>query len=249
MTADTARTDIEELWRKGYRPTVDDIVRLNAIALRIPDRDGGYSTNGLYAAPRIAYVAGVAIFEPTVQAEEWLDLAFQWPEAKSPEVRDILMAYAYAHGMEEYGYFSGLLRLRHVAIPRVHLWAHRNLSRATSRQIGDAIRYVVYGSEPGADEYPAPGPDRHDRQTPNSYQSRCAGLAREAMSLSACVSPESIARMTVNGLEVVVRQAYELHGVVSTPEEMLSQGVGEYERTLLEIETRLAAEKKEAARG
>ena len=49
--------------------------------------------------------------------------------------------------------------------------------------------------------------------------------------------------------EVVVRQAYELHGVVSTPEEMLSQGVGEYERTLLEIETRLAAEKKEAARG
>lgn len=243
MVAEKAREDIEELHRRGLAPTVDDIVTLNELALRCR---ADYSTDDIYAAPRIAWLDRTPIFEPTLQAEAWLDLADRWWPEAAPARRDIVMAFAYAHGLERAGWFDRpLLRLPATASLAVTYWYRRRLARVTPAQVYDAVQYAVYGTDPGADVSPVS--KRDDAPKPNHFTSYARGLADEAIALGLGVTVAELDRMNVGALRGIVRRAYELRGLVGTRKDISLARGAEYMNTLAKITARLEEEARVAA--
>lgn len=72
MTSDLAKIAVEEMWSLGLRPTVDDIVRLNALALRA---ERGTNGDGYASIPRIAFLGDYILQEPTIGKMLWLEQA------------------------------------------------------------------------------------------------------------------------------------------------------------------------------
>ena len=69
MTSSMALADIATLQAKGLRPTPEDVIRLNGLALAV-ERAG--DPDAASNAPRVVWLGNVALHEPTLQAETWL---------------------------------------------------------------------------------------------------------------------------------------------------------------------------------
>lgn len=72
MTSETARIAINEMWKNGLTPSVDDIVRLNALGLAV---DHGECGDGFASMPRFAILGDVILREPTIAVRIWIEEA------------------------------------------------------------------------------------------------------------------------------------------------------------------------------
>ena len=54
MISHTAKEDIEAMEADGLRPSVSDIIRLNALGLRL--ERSAFSAQSLFCLPRVAYL-------------------------------------------------------------------------------------------------------------------------------------------------------------------------------------------------
>jgi len=139
MLTDMAREDIAYLGGLGVKLTPDQIVRLNDLARRAVR---GPDAADLVAAPRVAWAAGTAFYEPTVQAEVWLtDYAAAWWRADSLA---LATAWACAHAPFAEA-FAAMVTERHAA--RV-IRAWRRSLRCTRRQMDIALEYALVGDTP-----------------------------------------------------------------------------------------------------
>ena len=74
MTSKLAKSTIEKWWSEGLKPTVEDIVRLNALGLKV---ENGAEAYDFAACPRVAFLGDYMLFEPTVGKRAWMDTAKQ----------------------------------------------------------------------------------------------------------------------------------------------------------------------------
>lgn len=74
MTSKLAKSTIETWWAEGLKPTVEDIVRLNALGLKV---ENGSEVYDFAACPRISFLGDYMLFEPTVAKKIWIDTAKQ----------------------------------------------------------------------------------------------------------------------------------------------------------------------------
>lgn len=92
MLSDLAKCDLEDLRAEGLKPTDEDIIRLNSLALQISN---GVETTA-FNLPRFAIAGGVIFWEMTMAALEW----YHTMRAIAPdeETKDRLLAFASANG-------------------------------------------------------------------------------------------------------------------------------------------------------
>ena len=101
MFSDLAKCDLEDLRAEGLKPTDEDIIRLNTLALQISN---GVETTA-FNLPRFAIAGGVMFWEMTFAALEWYHTMRQI--APDEETKDRLLAFASANGRKR-GFFAPL---------------------------------------------------------------------------------------------------------------------------------------------
>ena len=62
MTSEMAVEDIERLQADGLKPTVKDIIRLNALALKFERVKSKYASSAMYLFPRVAFIDAKVYF-------------------------------------------------------------------------------------------------------------------------------------------------------------------------------------------
>lgn len=147
MLSPMAEEDIKDLLDKGVTLTPAQIVRLNALALRV---EHGAEAALFVHAPRVGWAGRTPIFEPTIQLQMWLrDFASVWWHGAS---LDIALAWACAHSQTQ-GFFAQWTDER-AARKEIEKW-QRQLD-CTVAQLECALDYALNGlPQPPA----APGPD------------------------------------------------------------------------------------------
>ena len=154
MISKMAMADIEALRADGIDVPPREVVRLNALGLRV---ERGPESADLFAAPRVAFVGDVVIREPSLGAEMWL--------------RQALDAF---DGDDEQTYFT--LRVLSCVVPWRELpdpadqkavrkaikATLKRLSDATLRQLDNALEWCIGGNLPETGEKPPPRPVADD---------------------------------------------------------------------------------------
>lgn len=74
MTSKLAKSTIEKWWSEGLQPSVEDIIKLNALGLQV---EKGSESYNFAACPRVAFLGDWTLFEPTVGKRIWIDTARQ----------------------------------------------------------------------------------------------------------------------------------------------------------------------------
>lgn len=73
MVSKTAQADIEDMWDAGLKPTVADIIRLNALGLVV--ENASRPTEALYYLRRCAWLGDVVFKQPLMAHDIWLKQA------------------------------------------------------------------------------------------------------------------------------------------------------------------------------
>lgn len=70
MTSKLAKSEVERMWKQGLSPTFEDIIKLNALGVKI---EHGADTANFSNCPRIAFLGDILIRQPTVYKQIWID--------------------------------------------------------------------------------------------------------------------------------------------------------------------------------
>ena len=238
MVSETALADIDTMIaEKGLKPTPADIIRLNALALRV-ERSG--DPDSCVNAPRICWLFNVAIHEPTIQAELWIaEIAEKLSSTRG--VMDTLCFYACAHARIP-GFFERPLMNNMAAIKaRVAFWAASNLWKVTPRQIKAALDYVTNGDNQETGEYP-------DLTEANPIRLKGVALCRAdslhqgmRLALAAGLHKSDVECLTWTALDGILGRMYRASG--GDVKNASAMAYGDYVLTLESITNRLIAEK------
>lgn len=134
--------DLEDLKADGLMPSFEDIVRLNALGLKLDSSRETTFAN----APRIGWAGDTAIHEPTCQVELWM-MDVGEVIASDKETVDSLWCFACANARKR-DFFVDLYDADKVK-RAVKAW-YKTL-RCTREELARAFRYALYGDDPGGD--------------------------------------------------------------------------------------------------
>ena len=232
MISKTAKADIEDMWEAGLKPTFDDIIRLNALALEVERTRSGFALNHL---PRVAFLGEVAFREPTIGADIWLDEASQLFAADKAETFMLLRAFSLSMPQDklpdpydEKAVLKGVAEMSD------------RLAFATLGQMSAAIGYAVHGFEHDSCEVPVASAEGHsdDGRTESVQSSYDIGLLREGMALRIGSAAELRALPRREMREMILR-AVQSQTVQNVRKDAVSLAEDNYLRTLDAITERL----------
>ena len=232
MISKTAQADIEDMWEAGLRPTFDDIVRLNALGLKVERIKSGFALNVL---PRVAFLGEVALREPTVGADIWLDEAARLFAADKAETFMLLRAFSLSmpwdklpDSADEKAILKGVAEMRDA------------LAFATMPQIVAAIGYAVHGFSE-TDAHPVPRKDGAEGFCDGEILSFDVGLVRQGMVLR-IGSAKELKDLPRHALEEMVCRAITAQCGRDARKDAVSLAEDDYLRTLDAITERLEKE-------
>lgn len=236
MVCQMAMDDIGLLSERGLTLMPEEIIRLNAIGLRVVANP---ACADVVAAPRIGWAGDIAVHQPTVQADVWIETyAQRWFDG---DVFASACAFAYAHGRVR-GFFSRPeMQARESALAAIGEW---NAGLAvTGDELKAAYDYAVSGNDAAACEVAAvkPGAGSGAKPTPldDIYDMLCEA--------SACgLTREDCEAVSWTELTAILLKWHRNKG--DAMERSTAQAHGEYILTLAEI-TKSAEKRKEAANG
>ena len=233
MTAKLAKSTLAQWAAEGLSPSVDDIIALNDLALKI---ERASDATDWACAPRCAFLGDVILWEPTIAKMMWLDRARQIMTSDA-DTQNTLLAYTLATPAAE------LPTLHDVKIltKAVQKFRDEVLIFYTSSQIVAAIDIVLSsGREPEIDERD----DEHRKAaTPPadlmSYARRLLGLA------ALNEVPVNPADYTIAALESLVVRAICAKGQ-DISKDLRNSAYGDYLVAAGRMHARLAAARDEA---
>ena len=240
MVSKRAEADILEMWERGLKPTVADIIRLNALALRVESVRAGFALNVL---PRVAFLGKVSFREPTIGSEIWLDESLRLFSGDT-ETFLILRAFSLSRPQGE---------LPDPADEKAVVAAldafRLSLDFATTGQLVAAVGYAVHGFDPAEGESPASQREGGRPQPPQvgkaSYE---IGLLRRGM-LYRLGSAADLKELPPIALEEMLRQAIARDHSSDVRKGDVSLAEDDYLRTLDEITDRLSSKAEPPGEG
>lgn len=237
MISKTAKADIEDMWEAGLKPTFDDIIRLNALALEVERTRSGFALNHL---PRVAFLGEVAFREPTIGADIWLDEASQLFAADKAETFMLLRAFSLSMPQDklpdpydEKAVLKGVAEM------------HDRLAFATLGQMSAAIGYAVHGFEHDSCEVPVASAEGHsdDGRTESVRSSYDIGLLREGIALRLGSAAE-LRQLPRREMREMILRAVQSQTVQNVRKDAVSLAEDNYLRTLDAITERLEKESR-----
>ena len=246
MIADIFKKDYRQMTAQGVKFTPEDIVLLNALAVKVRLTQNAARTTHL---PRLAFLPGkfgrvgkfgrffmffctfrtaqtLVLREPTIAHEMWIEQAQRYVTIDSDRTFDLLHGYALAHPAEKLPDIFDPKRL----IRTVFTWCARNLAHLTREQLSSAVDYCLFGADWTACERVK---SEEDSTTLNSqlstHNSPTIGLLTEARALRLPISLDDARRMTASELdEAITRCLAKDHRIDYDAERR--RAMGEYVR-------------------
>lgn len=146
MTSNLAIEDIEALIDEGCTIHPSDVIRLNALGLKIEKRPDFR----LATLPRVALCGGVLFVQPTIEQEIYLDNMLQ-VFSSNEGTKIALEAYILAHPDKDWSKRQMFPRMFAL---KCAYWIKKHLGKETYTKVRAAIDYCKYGMNPMDGEYP-----------------------------------------------------------------------------------------------
>ncbi len=144
MTSRLAKDTIEGWQREGLHPTVEQIVRLNALGLKV---ESGNDVWNFAACPRVAFLGDWTLFEPTIGKRIWMDTARQLLK-DDYQTQIYFTAWALNCPDDELPKMNDVKNI----IGAVKKFAEEVIINFTETQLFMAIDYALNGNDPTKDE-------------------------------------------------------------------------------------------------
>lgn len=236
MVSPLAKEDIEAMLADGLQPSVNDIVRLNALGLKL--ERSAFSAESLFCLPRVAYLGKLVFRQPTMGHEIWLDEVGQILDMGDPSTN--LAATSYACSIMD----ADKLPDPHskVKVTCALMRFKFAVRKHTIQQIVNATRYVIDGNDAELYEYPVQK-DTGEGDMPDGDMSAPVGIILDGTASGIGISLADARRMTRTQYRQTVRRYLRVHGMLDEKAESGESG-GEYFATLEAIRKRLESERK-----
>ena len=168
MLSDLFQKDFRQMTSQGVKFTAADIVRLNALAVRVK-----LSANpvGPVHARRAAFWCDFTFREPTLGHEMWIEQVSGYIDISKD--RNFRIVHAYALTREHWELPDAYNPKR--CIKAVYDFARKHLAEMTSSQLTDTIDYVLFGADWTACEL-APPKKRKDGDVADAATSPALGV-------------------------------------------------------------------------
>ncbi len=249
MFSDILRKDIRQYGARGVKFTPEDIVRLNALAVRVKLCQSPWSPVCL---PRVVFLPpawrwgrSLALREPTIAHELWIEEAARWIDTGL--MRDFCYLHAFALSHLDPASLPDAFAPERV-VHRVYMFAARRLVRYTMEQLRNAVDYVLYGADWTCGELPVQIKQSNNqtiRQSDNP--SPVLGLLTRARAKRLPISLDDARRMTASELDEAITRAMVDAGEYDS-KAARNDAMGDYVRTRDEIIERIRKENAAAPR-
>ena len=244
------RRDYDSLTAQGYALTPEDVVRLNALALRVRLSSAAPCSVHL---PRLVFMPRdsrwrpqIVLREPTMAHELWIEQAAKWIDTDNAD------NFLWLHG---YALSRPASKLANVfdakgMVKAVFRFAAKRLCRFTREQLSAAVEYALFGAdwivgEVAADEREhAARADGGNGLRETGEQSPTLGILSECRALRLPISLDDAKRLTASELEASILSAQMRDGLFNA-DSLKSRAVAAYVRAREEIKARLATSRAE----
>lgn len=239
------RRDYAAFRAQGLDPAPEDVVRLNALAVRVRLASKAARSSHL---PRLAFLprdsrwrAPLVLREPTVAHDLWLEQAARFIDCDDDRNWLLVNAFALSRPADA---LPDAFAPRKV-VRAVFRFAAKRLVRFTAGQLSAAVEYALFGADWTAGE--AGGERRRAadgdpvRQLAEIANSPTVGLLTEARALRLPLSLDDAKRLTASELAEAVRAAQLRDGIVCR-DDLKEDALADYVRAREEIRARLRAE-------
>lgn len=187
MISHTAINDIAAIERGGATVPHETVIRLNALALRAQNCA---ECADWTAAPRVAFAGGVALYEPSVQSEDWFaTCACRWFPSSVGIVSGVALrilamrrrlpplAYARAWSLSVAHVTGAFAGVRNATEARERVVAWASSLDCTDAALTEACGYALFGDDDAGNETdPRRAPEGHSPITKLVNEIVAAGL-------------------------------------------------------------------------
>jgi len=241
MISQTAIDSLDELIAKGLTPTPRDIIRLNAVGVKLEAATAQRATDSTYLLPRVAAVTKDLWFrQPTIGHEIWMEKVERFIADGDYQSLLAIRAYALSRSPEKLPDPDDPGTIKTAVDEFVATC--KNLTRD---QILAAVRYATLGADHTAGETTAhPSGEKEEEENPDFTDCIAIGVLNEGRAVLWGISEADMLRMTTQQLADVIDRAKIYHKIESGGDEDFWQG--RYYATLDEITSRLTREKESA---
>ena len=225
MISVMAMRDIEAMTAEGLKISPRDIVRLNALGLKV---ERASRAAEFVAVPRLAFLGDVSFREPTIGDEEWLAVAGQSYNLDNPETETLVVA--------------ACLSTRHADLPDprdvravgklLKRFRKGPVCRYTRAQLAAALEYALYGNDATAGESAPPCEERpRESEDEREPMPQWAGVLRDGIALRLGTLAE-LKQLTTSQLYALVQYTIECKHGGKLGDAAKSTPLGDYMRTL-----------------
>lgn len=234
MISKLAIEDIEEITKQGGTVSPRDVIRLNALGLKITD-DPNYE---LATLPRCASLNGILFKQPNIEQDMFLDDAARIYNADNSTIL-ALEAYVLAHDEVKWK------NLRHPKIfaIKVGAWVKVNLGKVTAQQLRRALDFCLYGVDPDSGEMPVLMADEKEKLKSGIGTDKSWALSKYLHATSIGIDSVSALRATSPQLSAMIERAYMLNKVPLSDDE--KEATAEYYMTLDYVKKRAFPKKED----
>lgn len=244
MISQTALDDLNDLRDAGLNPTIEDIIRLNALGLVMEAAKKKNPASALDYLPRIAMISPTLAFrQPSIGHEVWLAKVVRMA---APDYDTLLAIRAFALSRAA-GDLPDPEDPKSITAA-IESFANE-CAEFTRDQIFAAIDYVWYGASSVIGEYPVkPESDPDEERIPDGTEyedwKECIalGVLHEGRIALWGMNQREVESMTRAQLEDAISRSYIYHHIVATDE--FVERRNKYYATLESIRERLAKEVK-----
>ena len=234
MTSKLAIEDIEEIIAEGGTVSPSDVIKLNALGLKITDNPD-YS---LATLPRVSSLEGVLFKQPTIEQDMFLDDAVRVYNGDA--VTNLaLEAYVLAHDEVNWN------NLRHPKLfaLKIQTWVKINLRKVTATQLRRVIDFCLYGVDPDTGEMPVLMADEKEVLKNGIGTDKSWALAKYLHATSLGIDSVAALRATSPQLSAMIERAYLVNKLPLSQEE--NDATAEYYMTLEHIKKKAFPKKEE----
>lgn len=241
MISETAIESLEDLRAAGLKPTDRDVIRLNALGLKLEATIKKNAMHAIDYLPRVAQISpSLAFRQPTIGHEIWTDKVSRF--INRADRQTVLAVQAFALSRPASALPDGDSPL---AVQRAIEDFAADCVDITREQLDAALDYVVYGANPSSGEYPAAGeserePDGSERED----WKRCvsAGFLYDRKVILTGFTVEELEGMTREQIDDVYIRALEYSDRLKSYDDRVSDIRADYYATVAEIRERLTKE-------
>jgi len=219
MISSQFKRDYAQMTAQGVTFTPEDIVRLNALAVKVRlAQNAGRA--GRVALPRLAFLdtrlcslfpvpCCLILREPTIAHELWIEEASQWIDTSDD--RNFLWLHGYALSRPAEKLVDAFAPKK--VVKAVYTFAAKRLCGFTHEQLSAAVEYVLFGANWVVGEKATAGGDARlsgrdgELRDPDEASSPTIGVLTTARALRLGITLDDAKKMTASELEEAILAA------------------------------------------